>query len=391
MTRYNFTSLPDRLATNAIKWQKTREDKDLLPLWIADMDFQVFPEMTAALTQFAKRSVFGYDAPADSLFEAIIDWEQNQHGVEVAREDIVLIEGAVPAISTVVQAFTEEGDAVLINTPVYPPFARSVKLNKRTLVTNSLVVEDGRFAIDFDQLERDIVDNSVKLYIFCNPHNPGGRVWDMAELKRLGEICRQHGVIMVSDEIHQDLTLWGKRHQSFYTVDRSFAEFAIILASATKTFNIAGTKNSFVLIKNPDLRKAFTDRQLANNQHEISNLGFVATEVALREGLPWLTELKVVLEDNISDLLGYFAKELPDLRVMRPEATYLLWLDFSAYGLKHSEVARRLEEEANVQLNDGLTFGREGKCCFRLNAAAPKALIMEAAARIAGAFNNERT
>lgn len=209
----------------------------------------------------------------------------------------------------------------------------------------------------------------------------------MAELTRLGEICRRHGVILVSDEIHQDLTLYGHQHHSFHTVDPNFSEFSIVLASATKTFNIAGTKNSFVFIKNPDLKKAFFNRQLANNQHEISNLGLVAAEVALREGLPWLAELKQVLEGNIDYLLSYFAQNLPTLKVMKPEGTYLLWLDFSGFGLKHSELSRLLEEEAEVLLNDGLTFGREGKYHFRFNAAAPRAVIEDACQRIVAVFS----
>lgn len=386
MTTYDFTTLPQRFSSNAIKWQQTQNRPDLLPLWIADMDFQVFPEMTAALTQFAQEAVFGYNAPKDSLFESIIAWEKNQHGYELTKDEISLIEGAVPAMAVAVQAFTQEGEAVLINTPVYPPFARTVKLNQRRLVTNSLVEVNGRFELDFDQLERDILAHQVKLYIFCSPHNPGGRVWTMAELQRLGELCRKHGVILVSDEIHQDLALYGNQHHSFQTVDDSFADFSIVLASATKTFNIAGTKNSFVFIKNPALRKAFKDRQLANNQHEISNLGLVATEVALTQGLPWLTRLKPVLEGNIDYLLSYFAQELPELKVMKPEGTYLVWLDFSAFGLKHNELVDKLEREAKVLLNDGLTFGREGKCHFRLNAAAPRSIIEEAARRISETF-----
>lgn len=386
MTTYDFTTLPERLSTNAIKWQQTAADPELLPLWIADMDFQVFPEMRAAMERFAARSVFGYDGPPASLYEAVINWEREEHGFELEKDDILFIEGAVPALAVAIQAFTKEGEAVLINTPVYPPFARSVQLNNRQLVTNSLVEKAGRFELDFDQLERDIIDNSVKLYIFCNPHNPGGRVWNMAELQRLGELCRKHGVILVSDEIHQDLVLYGNKHISFQTVDETFSDFSIILASATKTFNIAGTKNSFVFAKNPELRKAFSKRQLANNQHEISSLGLYAAEVALTQGKPWLTELKAVLESNIDYLLGYFTQNAPKLRVMKPEGTYLLWLDFSAYGLKHSDVARLLEDEAKVLLNDGLTFGKEGKFRFRLNTAAPRRVLEEAAQRMCRVF-----
>lgn len=388
MTIYDFTTLPDRLATNAVKWQRTATEPDLIPLWIADMDFPVFPEMAAGMQTFAARSVFGYETPPTSLYEAVINWERDQHGYELEPDQILFIEGAVPALAVAVQAFTKEGDSVIINTPVYPPFASVVQLNNRKLVTNSLLKVNGRFELDFDKIEKDIIKNKVKLYIFCNPHNPGGRVWEMAELQRLGELCRKHGVILISDEIHQDLTLYGNKHHSFQTVEEHFADFSVVLASATKTFNIAGTKNSFVFIKNSELRDAFSQRQLANYQHEISNLGLYAAEVALTKGKPWLTELKTVIEGNINYLLSYFTEKAPKLQIMKPEGSYLLWLDFSAYGLQHSEVARLLEEEAKVLLNDGLTFGREGTQHFRLNTAAPRQVLEEAAKRICEVFSS---
>lgn len=381
---YHFTEFPDRTLSNAYKWQKAAADKDLIPLWIADMDFITFPEMTAALEAFAKQGVYGYDGPKDSLYQAILDWEETQHGYKVAKEDVVLIEGVVPAISVAIQAFTKEDEAVLINTPVYPPFARTVTLNNRRLINNSLVEKDGHFELDFVQLEKDIIDNDVKLYVFCSPHNPGGRVWTAEELLRVGQICQKHGVILVSDEIHQDLTLFGHQHHSFNTVSPDFKEFTIILSSATKTFNIAGTKNSFAIIEHEDLRKLFQKRQLANNQHEVSSLGLLATEVALREGLPWLKELKTVLETNVNVVCDALAQT--KIKVMKPEGTYLMWLDFSETGLSHEEVAEVLAEKAKLQLNDGLTFGREGKHHFRLNAAAPTTLIAEACERLVNTF-----
>ncbi|WP_161978661.1 MalY/PatB family protein [Streptococcus sp. S784/96/1] len=381
---YHFTEFPDRTLSNAYKWQKAAADKDLIPLWIADMDFITFPEMTAALEAFAKQGVYGYDGPKDSLYQAILDWEETQHGYKVTKEDVVLIEGVVPAISVAIQAFTKEDEAVLINTPVYPPFARTVTLNNRRLINSSLVEKDGHFELDFVQLEKDIIDNDVKLYVFCSPHNPGGRVWTAGELLRVGQICQKHGVILVSDEIHQDLTLFGHQHHSFNTVSPDFKEFTIILSSATKTFNIAGTKNSFAIIENEDLRKLFQKRQLANNQHEVSSLGLLATEVALREGLPWLNELKTVLETNVNVVCDALAQT--KIKVMKPEGTYLMWLDFSETGLSHEEVAEILDKKAKLQLNDGLTFGREGKNHFRLNAAAPTTLIAEACKRLVNTF-----
>ncbi|HEM6289130.1 TPA: pyridoxal phosphate-dependent aminotransferase [Streptococcus suis] len=385
MTQYDFTTRPDRLGHHSEKWKTSEQDPELLQLWVADMDFEPLLEIRSAIRQYADQHIFGYPYASDSLFQSIIDWEKDQHGYEVGRESIVLIEGVVPALSVAIQAFTEEGDAVLINTPVYPPFARTVKLNNRQLVTNSLRVENGQFQIDFEQLERELVEQEVKLYIFCNPHNPGGRVWTKEGVEKIGQLCRKHKVVLVSDEIHQDLTLYGNKHHSFNTVDSDFKDFSIILSSATKTFNIAGTKNSFAIIENPDLRKAFTRRQLVNNQHEIPAIGLITTETAFRYGGPWLEELKPVLENNI-DFVSDYLTQHTKIKVLKPQGTYLVWLDFSAYGLEHNELHRKLREEAKVVLNDGQTFGKEGVHHARLNAAAPFETIKEACERIVEVF-----
>ncbi|WP_029177804.1 MalY/PatB family protein [Streptococcus suis] len=385
MTRYDFTSKPDRLSQHAEKWRKVETDKELLPLWIADMDFEPLPEIRQVIRDYADHHVFGYPYASDSLYQSIIDWENRQHGYKIERESILLIEGVVPALSVAIQSLTEEGDAVLINTPVYPPFARTVKLNNRQLVTNSLVEVYGVFRIDFDQLEKDIVENQVKLYIFCNPHNPGGRVWTREEVLAIGLLCQKHGVILVSDEIHQDLTLYGHKHYSFNTVDENFKEFSIILSSATKTFNIAGTKNSFAIIENPSIRKTFAKRQLINNQHEIPTIGLLTTEAAFTYGDEWLKELKVILERNI-DFVEEYLTTHTRIKVMKPQGTYLIWLDFSAYELEHAELFDILHCKAKLILNDGLTFGKEGKHHARLNVAAPFNMIEEACQRLGKFF-----
>ncbi|HFI0231505.1 TPA: MalY/PatB family protein [Streptococcus suis] len=385
MTQYDFTTRPNRVGQLAKKWLTNQDNPHLLQMWVADMDFQPLPEVRQALKKYAEEEVFGYPYFKDSLYQAIIDWEKDQHGYAISKEDILLIEGVVPAFSIVIQAYTQENDSVLINTPVYPPFSSTVRLNKRQLVTNSLVERNGQFEIDFEQLERDIVDNQVKLYLFCSPHNPGGRVWTEEELRKIGHICQKHGVTLVSDEIHQDLTLFGNKHHSFNTLDPDFKEFTVILASATKTFNIAGTKNSFVIIENSDLRKKFYQRQLMNNHHEIATVGLIATETVLTQGHEWLAQLKEVLETNVQFVADYLT-EHSQIRVMKPQGTYLLWLDFSAYGLDHQEVHRRLLEEAQVVLNDGLTFGKEGKYHARFNAASPFITVKEACERIVSVF-----
>ncbi|WP_247944843.1 MalY/PatB family protein [Streptococcus oralis] len=386
MGKYDFTSLPNRFGHHTYKWKEAEADREVLPAWIADMDFVVLPEVRQAVQTYADQLVYGYTYASDALIQSVQEWEASQHGYHFDKDALVFIEGVVPAISTAIQAFTKEGEAVLINTPVYPPFARSVKLNNRRLITNPLVEKDGLFEIDFDQLEKDMVGEDVKLYILCNPHNPGGRVWEKEVLEKIGNLCQKHGVLLVSDEIHQDLALFGHKHQSFNTIDPAFKDFALILSSATKTFNIAGTKNSYAVIENPKLRAAFQKRQLANNQHEISGLGYLATETAYRYGKDWLEELKQVFEDHINYVVDVLGNETK-IKVMKPQGTYLIWLDFSAYNLTDERLQELLRNEAKVILNRGLDFGEEGTLHARLNVAMPKSVLEEVCQRIVTTFS----
>ena len=385
MGKYDFKTLPNRFGHHTYKWKEAETDRQVLPAWIADMDFEVLPEIRQTVHDYAEQLVYGYTYASDGLIEAVQNWEEKQHGYRFDKDALVFIEGVVPAISTAIQAFTKEGQAVLINAPVYPPFARSIKLNNRRLITNSLVEKDGLFEIDFDQLEKDFVEEDVKLYVLCNPHNPGGRVWEKEVLEKIGQLCQKHGVLLVSDEIHQDLALFGNKHQSFNTVDEDFKEFSLILSSATKTFNIAGTKNSYAIIENPKLRLAFQKRQLANNQHEISGLGYLATEAAYRSGEDWLTELKELIEKHINYVVDLFGKETK-IKVMKPQGTYLIWLDFSAYDISDEELRSLLRDEAKVILNRGLDFGEEGALHARLNVAMPTSVLEEVCQRIIATF-----
>lgn len=386
MGKYDFTSLPNRFGHHTYKWKEAEADREVLPAWIADMDFVVLPEVRQAVQAYADQLVYGYTYASDALIESVQDWEASQHGYHFDKDALVFIEGVVPAISTAIQAFTKEGEAVLINTPVYPPFARSVKLNNRRLITNSLVEKDGLFEIDFDQLEKQLLEEDVKLYILCNPHNPGGRVWEKEVLEKIGHLCQKHGVLLVSDEIHQDLALFGHKHQSFNTIDPAFKDFALILSSATKTFNIAGTKNSYAVIENPKLRVVFQKRQLANNQHEISGLGYLTTEAAYRYGKDWLGELKEVIEDHINYVVDVLGNETK-IKVMKPQGTYLIWLNFSAYDLTDDRLQELLKNEAKVILNRGLDFGEEGALHARLNVAMPKSVLEEVCQRIVTTFS----
>ena len=354
-------------------------------MWVADMDFKALPEVTQTIHDYAETGVYGYSYVPARLLEAIQTWERTQHDYAIETEAIALVEGVVPAIGIAIQALTEPGQAVLINTPVYPPFARTIKLNKRQLVENSLVDKDGQFTIDFEQFEKQIVENDVKLYVLCNPHNPGGRVWSKEELIQLGEICLKHGVLVVSDEIHQDFVLYGGKHHSFNTLRPDFKDFSVVLSSATKTFNIAGTKCSFAIIEDADLRAKFLNQRLANNQHEISSLGMLATEAALTHGAEWLDQLKALLEQNI-DFLTETLENQTQIKVMKPQGTYLVWLDFSAYDLPEKALFDKIHEQARLILNKGITFGKEGASHARFNVAAPFETVQEAVNRLAEVF-----
>ncbi|MDR0921370.1 MAG: pyridoxal phosphate-dependent aminotransferase [Lactobacillales bacterium] len=387
---YDFQTVINRRNTNNIKWDsigKEYHEDDLLPLWIADMDFRANPKVLEELQKIIDFGIIGYSDPSDSLYEEIIAWQKIQHQYEVPKEAILFSSGVVPSISLAIQAYTEIGDAVLINNPVYPPFARSVKLNQRKLVENRLVKRNNHYEIDFDLLEKQLVEENVKLYLLCNPQNPGGRVWTKEELNKLGALCKKHHVLVASDEIHEDLVFAPSAHTTFANAGEDFADFSITMTAATKTFNLAGIKNSMVFIESKDLREKFSHAQLRNNQHEIGTFGLVGTEAAYKYGDEWLLELKKVLAQNL-DLVEKELVGKTKIEWMRPEGTYLAWLDFSNYGLTDKEIEERLIHKGKVVLNAGISFGNAGTQHMRLNVAAPKITIDEGIKRIKLAFED---
>ncbi|MGT2666304.1 MalY/PatB family protein [Streptococcus rifensis] len=378
---YDFTKRPNRLTTHSVKWREVEKDQRLLPLWIADMDFYIAPEIKQAMADYVASDDYGYAYEAESLYQSVVDWEAKHYSNTVKADEILFVSGVVPSLSIALQALTSEGDAVLINTPYYGPIPRTVQLLNRQLVKNELVNIEGRYQIDFQQLEQDIVTHDIKVYVLCNPQNPSGRVWTREELQKLGNICLKHNVLIIVNEIHRDLTLFGNQHISFNTVDDAFKDISITLASATKTFNIAGTKNSYALIPNPSLRKKFTQQRLANNQHEVPTIGLVATEAAFTHGEGWLNALKPVLEQNVTYVKDQLESQT-EIKVMVPEAGYLIWLDFSAYNLDDQELKAKYRDEAGLILSDGTTFGTAGRQFVRFNIAAPFDVIQEACSRL---------
>ncbi|MET3557559.1 cystathionine beta-lyase [Streptococcus rupicaprae] len=382
---YDFSQGTDRLKTHAVKWQEVAKDSAYIPLGIADMDFPIAPEIQEALLDYVKTGDYGYAYTSQNLYQAVIDWEAEQFSNPVLEDEILFVSGVVPSISIALQALTQPGDSILINTPYYGPIPRTIQLLDRQLVKNELIKVDGRYQIDFALLEQQIKEQDVRAYVLCNPQNPSGRVWTREELERIGNLCLKHDVLLIIDEIHRDLTLYGNQHTSFNTIDPRFRDISIVLSSATKTFNLAATKNSMAIIANPKLRKAFIRQRLANNQHEVPTLGMVATEAAFTKGKPWLLALRKQIEqhaDYVAERLGLTTK----IQVMKPEATYLLWLDFSAYGLEDKDLYAKWHDQAKLLFNEGTAFGQAGSQHARMNLALPFERIAEACDRLIEVF-----
>lgn len=385
----NFDQVFDRLGSNCVKWdsiETTYGKKDLIPLWVADMDFMAPTPVKEALAAFVEQGIYGYTVFPESLYEAICKWELEEHHFELKKEEILFSPGVVPSIALAIQAYTEIGDAVLINDPVYPPFAGMVKNNQRKLVRSPLQEKENHFVMDLADMETKIIENNVKLFLLCNPHNPGGRVWHKEELQSVAELCHKHDVLLVSDEIHQDLVFPPYEHISLQTIDPNYADFSIILTAPTKTFNLAGIKNSMVFIKNPQLRKQFVKVQAQSEQDTLNTFGMVATQAAYNEGKPWLNDLLRYLQKNVDFACQFFQEHLPKIGVLKPEGTYLLWLDFSAYDLSDKALQDKLINEAGVVLNPGISFGPSGSKHMRLNVACPQEILKEGLQRIAKVF-----
>ncbi|WP_086315678.1 cystathione beta-lyase [Enterococcus sp. 7F3_DIV0205] len=384
-----FDTVYNRRNTNCSKWDSIKDtygEDGLLPLWIADMDFKANQPVLDALKESVEQGILGYSPAPDSLYEAIQSWQKRHHDYSVNKEAILFNSGVVPSLSLAIQAYTEPGDAILIHDPVYPPFAKVVEQNDRKLVRSRLLIEQDHFVMNLEEIEKQIITENIRLFILCNPHNPGGRVWTKSELEAFGKLCAKYDVLVVSDEIHQDLIFAPHVFTTFTNVHSTFKDFSITLTAATKTFNLAGIKNSMIFIENPDLRKKFLVAQERNSQNEINIFGYVGTEAAYQNGDTWLEELLVYLKENIDTVSEFLKAELPEVNMMRPEGTYLIWLDFSALGLTDAQLQKQLVHKGKVVLNPGISFGPGGTQHMRLNVACPKETLLEGLRRIKNAF-----
>ncbi len=393
MGRYDFDQIIDRRGTNCIKYDFMAEHgmpDSVLPLWVADMDFAVPAEVVESLVEAATHGIFGYSDCGESYFQAVHDWMFTHHNWDVKKEWLVKSPGIVFAIAMAVRAFTQEGDGVMIQNPVYHPFSHVIKANGRRLVDNTLVWENGRYGMDFGKMEQQIRECKVKLFVLCSPHNPVGRVWTREELGRLGEICMRYGVKIVSDEIHHDFIFPGHEHVALAGLEECFAQNTMTCTAPSKTFNIAGLQVSNIFIPNASMREAFRQEMEKTGAGEINRMGLVAGESAYRYGRQWLEELLVYLKGNLDYVRGYVEQRLPGIRLVEPEGTYLLWLDFRKSGLEGDALEEWLVQKAGLWLNDGRMFGTGGDGFARLNMGCPRKTLEQALGRMEEALGNRQ-
>ena len=376
--QYNFDEVIDRRGTGSSKWHYS---DDTIALWVADMDFKAAPPILNAIEQVTQHGILGYTKPTAALYDAIIEWHGSRYDLQLDHENILFSPGVVPSLALMMHVFTEVGDAVLVNDPIYAPFMSKVEQNGRTLVTSALKEVDGKYHLDLADIEAKIIEHKVKLYLLCNPHNPGGRVWTADELAAFLTLCKKHDVAIVSDEIHQDLTLSGHTFTPFLTLATGYEHKVVSLTSMTKTFNIAGIKGSMIFAKDKGLIQKISQQQQLNDEYELNLFAYTAMRHAYEQGGAWLTQALEYIEANIDFTVRFLAEHLPEIKIMRPEASYLIWLDCSAYAQEDQMLYDTLRA-AKVELNAGIKYGNEGHLKMRLNVACPKELLTEGLNRI---------
>lgn len=378
---YNFDEIINRNGTNSIKYDFATErgkPADVLPLWVADMDFQTVPEIKEALMKKVQHNIYGYSDSKEDYFNALYHWFSKRFQWEIKKEWIVKTPGVVFALAMAVRAFTEEGDGVLIQRPVYYPFTEVILSNRRKVVNNPLIYENGKYLIDYKDFEDKIITNQVKLFLLCSPHNPVGRVWTEEELVKLGDICVKHGVTVVSDEIHADFTYKDYRHRIFPSVKPEFLEHSIVCTAPSKTFNLAGLQVSNIFIANSKLRNKLKEEIKKTGYSQLNSLGLVASQTAYEQGEAWLEALKEYLEGNLQYVRDYLKENLPMITLVEPQGTYLVWLDFNKLNLDEKELNDLILDHAGLWLDPGTVFGSEGKGFQRINIACPREILKRA-------------
>lgn len=387
--KYDFDAVIDRRGRNCLKYDFAAErgkPEGLLPMWVADMDFSVAEEIRQALHGAVEHGIYGYSEVKGPYFNAVHDWMLSRHGWEVKSEWMVKTPGIVYAIAAAVRAFTKEGDGVMLQNPGYYPFGRVVRDNGRVVADNTLHEENGRYTMDYEDMERQIVEHHVRLFLLCSPHNPVGRVWTEEELRRLGEICLKHGVLILSDEIHHDFVFPGYRHHVMAGLDERFREILITCTAPSKTFNIAGLQVSNIFISDPGLREAFVKEIDKTGYSQLNLMGLAACEAAYRYGSDWLDQLLVYLKGNLDFARDFINSRMSGVKLVEPEGTFLLWLDCRGLHISDDELDRLVVEKAKLWLDGGRMFGSGGSGCQRINMACPRSVLEKALTQLAEAF-----
>lgn len=388
---YDFSRPTDRRGTDSYKWDSAPE-ADIIPLWVADMDFETFPAITEALQRRVAHGIFGYTRVPEAYYEAVCRWFKKRHGWHINREDIIYTSGVVPAVSAVIKALTLPGDQVIVQGPVYNCFFSSIRNNGCEMVSNSLIYnkEELRYEIDFDDLERKLKHERARLMLLCNPHNPGGRVWTRDELTRVAELCRKYGVRVVSDEIHCELTLYDNEYVPFGSLPDELSRGSITCCSPSKAFNTAGLQIANIVCRDAEVRNRINRAININEVCDVNPFGVIALQAAYSdEGYEWLTQLRKYISANYDLLLERFARELPKCKVMRMEGTYLAWIDCSELHIPSDEIEKMLMHENKVWVNAGSMYGAEGAAFIRINMACTSELLNEGITRIVNGLGDK--
>ncbi len=380
MMVYDFDKVIDRRNTACLKYDfaiQRGRPADVLPFWVADMDFPIAREIQDTLTQRCTHGIFGYSESNEAYFQAVHDWYAKHFQWETKNEWLTKTPGVVFALAMAVKAFTKPGEAVLIQQPVYYPFTEVIEDNGRHLINSPLILHNDHYEIDFSDLEKKIIDNDVKLMLLCSPHNPVGRVWTRSELQKVGDICLKHHVIIVSDEIHSDFVWGNNKHTVFAALGENYAQNCVICTAPSKTFNIAGLQISNIFIPNKTLRQKFRKQVAAAGYSQVNTFGLVACQAAYTYGEEWLTQVKTYIQDNIKFIESYLVQNLSQIKLLKPEGTYLVWLDCSKLGLDATAREQWLWHKAHLWLDGGGIFGSEGQDFERINVACPRATLKQ--------------
>lgn len=387
---YNFDEIIDRSQSYSVKIDRLKAvfgRDDLMPLWVADMDFLCPKEVTEALSERCRHGIFGYTIPYDAYYNSIINWLKRRHNYEVNSHEIMFIPGVVKGFAFAIDTFTQENDKIIIQPPVYHPFRLVTEALNRQVVNNPLILKDGKYSIDFDGLKKIIAENDCKMLIFCSPHNPGGRVWSKEELTKLAEICYDNNILVVSDEIHSDFALQGNKHLPFATVSEKAKQNSITLMAPSKTFNIAGIVSSFAIVHNKTIRDKYLAYLSPRELNQGTVFAYVATEAAYNHGEEWLNQVMKYVQKNIDFVDNYLRKNIPQIKIIKPDATFLIWLDCRQLNLPHKELVNLFVNKAGLALNDGSIFGKEGEGFMRLNVGTPLANIEKALEKLKKAIS----